>query len=222
MTANGVCQGRLGRPHVRWAALLIAGCAMLSRAEVWVEGQTVPAGWNAAGTDPEGYEVGADTVSPHGGTRSGSVRWTERARPGLFATLMQTVKADSYRGKRLRLSAYVRTENVEEYAGVWMRLDGPERMVGFDNMTERPIVGTRDWRRYSIVLDVPVGTVAVAFGINLSGHGRVWIDDCVMDFVDTKVPVTGVATEVLLRAPARPLPPMRDLRDAPVNLEFEK
>jgi hypothetical protein len=182
----------------------------------------MPTGWTVAGNNPEGYDIGSDTLAPHGGRRSGMVQWTPRAKPDQFATLMQTVSADSFRGKRVRLRAFVRVENVAEYAGLWLRLDGPERIVGFDNMSERPVVGSRDWARYSIVLDVPGETLRVAFGVNLRGRGQVWIDDCVFDFVDNTVVVTGVVSEFLLKAPVRSLPPIPGLHSTPENLDFEK
>ncbi len=182
----------------------------------------MPTGWTISGNNPEGYDIGSDTLQPHGGRTSGLVQWTTRAKPDQFATLMQTVAADSFRRKRVRLRAFVRVENVVEYAGLWLRLDGPERTVGFDNMSERPLVGSRDWARYSIVLDVPAETLRVAFGVNLGGRGQVWVDDCVFDFVDNKVPVTGVVNEFLLKAPVRSLTPIPVLHTTPVNLDFEK
>ncbi|HMQ34402.1 MAG TPA: hypothetical protein PKD53_26945 [Chloroflexaceae bacterium] len=69
-------------------------------------------------------------------------------------------------GQRLRFAAAVRSERVANWAGLWMRIDGPgNRTLGFDNMQGRPIQGTRDWERHAIVLDVPPESevISIAF-----------------------------------------------------------
>ena len=42
---------------------------------------------------------------------------------------MQFFKADAYRGKRLRLSGYVKTNAVENRAALWMRIDGKDKTI---------------------------------------------------------------------------------------------
>ena len=39
---------------------------------------------------------------------------------------MQTFKADAFRGERVRMSGYVRSKEVSDWAGLWMRVDGPQ------------------------------------------------------------------------------------------------
>jgi len=118
---------------------------------------------------------------------------------------MQTFDATEYRGKRLRLSAYVKSESVENWAGVWMRIDRAKESVAFDNMQNRPITGTQGWTQHSIVLDVDPNATGVAFGILLSGKGAVWIDDLAFEVVGEDVPVTD------MRVPSK----------SPRNLDFE-
>jgi hypothetical protein len=43
-----------------------------------------------------------------------------------FGTLMQDFRAKQYVGKRVRFSAFVKSENVEGWAGLWMRVDKGE------------------------------------------------------------------------------------------------
>jgi len=162
-------------------------------------------GWFVAGSDPDDYQVGTDTDVAHSGNRSGFIASTPRPRG--FGTLMQTFRAERFLDTRLRLSAYIRVEAVERWAGLWMRVDGPDaQTLAFDNMQDRPISGTLDWRMYQIVLDVPPDAEAIAFGVLLEGPGRVWLDDMAFAAVDGDVPTTGV----------RPLPvPLN-----PVNLDF--
>src|SRR6266581_7746265 len=96
--------------------------------------------------------------------------------PNGFGMVTQQFVGEEYLGKRLRMSGYVKAEGVEQWAGLWMQVDGPDKTLSFDNMQNRPIKGTRDWKKYEIVLDVPDNSVDIAFGIQLSGKGQVWLE----------------------------------------------
>jgi hypothetical protein len=165
-----------------------------------------PAGWIIAGSSPKDYLFAADTENAVDGRRSASIAAKAGASAAGFGTLMQTIAADDYRGGRWRLSAHLRTENVAR-AQMWMRIDGPDRKVlGFDNMEMRPIVGTTNWTRYEIVLDVPSDSIDIAFGFVLGQAGKVWADGFKLEKVPLSVALTA-------RGAARPR--------APVNAGFE-
>ena len=153
------------------------------------EKSDLPEGWFAAGMSPQEYHMGVDaTVSRSG--RSGFIKSKET--PHAFGTLMQMCKADTYLNKRVRMSAYVKTENVEKWAGLWMRVDGSQgKSLSFDNMQDRQLKGTIDWKRYEIVLDVPANSVNLAFGLLLNGRGQAWVDDVRFEVVGADVATTG-------------------------------
>jgi hypothetical protein len=72
-----------------------------------------------------------------------------------------------------------------------MRIDnGKGKGVAFDNMQDRPVRGSTDWRDYSIVLNVPPEGIKASFGIILEGPGTVWVDDFAFSFVGPEVPAT--------------------------------
>ncbi|ETT45651.1 AraC family transcriptional regulator [Paenibacillus sp. FSL R7-269] len=76
-----------------------------------------------------------------------------------FGTLMQQFQAREYRGKRMRFSGFVRTENVTGWSGLWMRVDdNQQNMLAFDNMQNRSIQGTTEWNHYACVMDRPKPT----------------------------------------------------------------
>ena len=53
------------------------------------------------------------------------------------------------RGKRIRLSGHARSKDVSDWAGLWMRVDGPKgEPLAFDNMQQRPIKGTGEFADY--------------------------------------------------------------------------
>ena len=151
----------------------------------------VPSGWILRGSHPADYQAGVSPAVAHSGQASGYIK-SRTTRPRGFGTLMQTYKADQYRGKRLRMSAYVRSERVSKWAGFWMRVDGPRgNVLSFDNMQSRPIKGKCDWNKHAIVLDVPKESAAIAFGVLLAGQGHVWVDDFEFEVVGPEVPTTG-------------------------------
>jgi hypothetical protein len=167
--------------------------------------QRAPEGWFLAGSDPQDYEVGVDRQEAHGGQASGFIRAITDTPKG-FGTLMQIFRADTYRGKRLRMTGLVKAERIADWAGLWMRVDGPGgTLLSFDNMQSRPIRGTSDWSLYQIVLDVPTTSLQIAFGVLLRGAGRAWVDDFAFEVVGADVPMTGAGASATLPAEPRNL-----------------
>ena len=148
----------------------------------------VPTGWLKAGHHPEEYEVGIDSTVRHVGEASAFIKSNGSGARG-FATLMQTVDAAAYRRRRVRFSALVKSEHVERWAGLWLRVDAQPRgsrypkALAFDNMHDRPIRGTTDWKRYEIVVDVRKDAHTLSYAVQLSGTGRIWIDDVKVEVV---------------------------------------
>jgi hypothetical protein len=129
-----------------------------------------PRDWFLAGSNPPQYETGTTTEVRQSGNASAYLA-SKSAEPEGFGTLMQAFAADLHRGKRVRLSGYVKPESVADWVGLWMRVDGPDgQVLSFDNMHDRPIEGTSAWRKVEIVLDVPEQSELIAFGILPTGR----------------------------------------------------
>src|SRR5262249_47312550 len=171
----------------------------------------VPKGWVLAGTNPSGYESTTDASNSFGGQPSVYLRSKKPEAEG-FGTLMQNFAADRYSGKRVRLSASVKSENVQNWSGLWMRVDGKQFVpLAFDNMGDRPIKGTTPWRNYEVVLDVPAEAGGIGLGILLFGPGTVWLSGAKFDVVGNNIPTTdqqGIGapgpTNLTFDAPAVP------------------
>jgi erythromycin esterase len=152
-----------------------------------------PAGWAGGGVNSNQYEVGRDTgVFRRGGAsayvRSRSVQTSANS----FIYLSQALRADRFRGKRLRLSGYLRASDVTgDGFGFWMRADAATRTRAFDNMNGRRRMGTQEWDYAEIVLDIPDDVIGLVFGALLSGPGIGWMDDLRLEVVDSDVPVTA-------------------------------
>ena len=202
------------RPLSRKAAALIAILSLavlLSIAAVHLGAQnqvsmSAPKGWYLSGTKPQNYLTGIDPGCTYQGLPYAYLKGKPTATEG-FGTLAQQFSATDYPGKRVRFTAWVKSENVNSWAGLWMRIDAGSRMLVLDNMQNRAIKGTTDWRQYSVVLDVPNDATGIFFGIVLGESGEVWLNGVKFETVGTDVPVTG-------GAPSSPLP------QGPANLDF--
>ncbi len=170
-----------------------AGVAASSLAAADFVPGPVPQGWLLAGQDPQSYAMGTDPGAMHEGHAPLTLQ--SKHATASFGTVMTNQDAAPYRAKRVRLHGVVRSEDVRGWAGLWMRVDGPEghRGLTFDNMYDRQINGTTEWRTYDVVLDVPAEAQKVAYGVLLSGEGRLWADALQLEPVDSSVATTGEA-----------------------------
>jgi|TARA_R110000737_G_scaffold50895_2_gene71964 hypothetical protein len=166
---------------------------------------SVPSDWFKAGSQPSSYEMGIDNLIFKSGKSSATIQSAKKKIKG-FGTLMQTCLADDYLGKRIKLSGFVKSEDLSDWAGFWLRIDNNQgKSIGFDNMQDRAIKGTTDWVKYEIVLDVPESAATLNFGALLSGTGKIWFDDLTIEIIEGNTLNTGTST---LKKPS--------------NLSFEK
>ncbi len=175
----------------RLSAITLPFALLLMLAAVPCGAQTLD-DWHVSGSNMEAYECGGNPIIDRNSSDVGFI-FSRSGEPSGFATWMCSIKADGYRAHRLRLTASVKTRDVIRAAALWMRLDGAEKKIlGFDNMQNRPIQGNTDWTPYEIVLDVPDAAEKIALGTILSGSGRVWTGDLKLEFVGEDVPVTDL------------------------------
>lgn len=71
-----------------------------------------------------------------------------------------------------------------------MRVDKESKHVAFDNMHDRPITGTTDWKKYDVVLDVPEVATGISFGVLLTGSGTVRLSGSKFEIVGPTVLTT--------------------------------
>jgi hypothetical protein len=144
------------------------------------------------------YECGVDTQGfqgmPSAFLRSKDAAAKAIETYGFRARLAQVIKADAYRGKRLRFSGEVKAEQVEQQAGLMVdilfppsrklaerwRQERPERSTqgqpgGWRPDQEQLGQGTRDWMNYETTISVPEQAQYLRFGLILYGTGQIWL-----------------------------------------------
>jgi hypothetical protein len=153
----------------------------------------IPEGWFKSGTEPQDYLIGVDRGMSESGSSSSYIK-SKELKPSGSCDLMQEIKADNYRGERVRLTGYAKTKFVSYWAGLFMIAeDDFGRPISYDNMQNRPIVGTSDWVKYEIVIEIPKKASKILFGASLHGKGEIWIDDLKLLVVNNTVPLTDLS-----------------------------
>lgn len=213
----------LGRRAALVGAVALTGCLnedLIKQPELTVV-PGAPAGWSGT-SNVAGIGITLDNA------RTGSsAAYLSNAFQVAFGSfrLVQSVRADAYRGKRVRLSAWVRPRNVGAAvsSGIWMRVDGPGITLGLDEMSRRVIAGFGAWREVSVVLDVPERAVGISFGAVFQATNTLLVDDMRFEVVSNDVASTNILSapinsglDSLATVEAYARSPL-----APVNLDFE-
>jgi hypothetical protein len=98
--------------------------------------------------------------------------------PVRVGNLMQSFKATAYRGKIVRLTAWLRLEAIgpDDRAQMWLGVDRADDKAGFfDDMSNRP-VRSSEWTLREIRARIDQDATSIKFGVMSIGKGRVWVD----------------------------------------------
>ncbi len=127
--------------------------------------------WESFGSDS--YTLSVDSVHVQSGRHSVGIEYYGD-NPD-FKAWAYTIPA-KYSGSKIKLTGFIKTQDVSDgWSGLWLRIDPG---VGFDNMENRGIKGTTDWKEYAIELDLkPNKAENIAFGGLLAGKGKMWLDN---------------------------------------------
>ena len=135
-----------------------------------------------AGSAPTGWHVWpagsvlADGETVHTGHWSARLERTSGT-SGTFSVITKSLPID-FRGGKVELRGFLRTKDVSDFAGLWLREDGDaSEMLRIENMQRQQVNGTRDWAEYSIELPVDSRASQLSFGVLVAGTGTLWADD---------------------------------------------
>jgi C-terminal processing protease CtpA/Prc len=138
----------------------------------WGDSKGVPAGWYVWRAP-----LVRDTVIFHAGSAAARIDRNPSSIPE-FSAFSRRLDAD-FAGDTLEIRGWLRTQNVEGYAGLWLREDGGKGGVAveFDNMEDRKLQGTTAWSEYRVSLPLDSKARTIVFGGLLAGTGTVWLDE---------------------------------------------
>ncbi|TGE07968.1 S41 family peptidase [Hymenobacter fodinae] len=166
------------------------------------EGQ-LPLGWapgirqGAAPLDA-GYQAQADGTVYQEGHHSLRIASGAGRLANTFGAVCYKLPG-TYKGRTITLKGYLKTQDVQQgFAGLWMRLDGAEGSLQFDNMQDTNLSGTHNWQQYSITLPLSAQVEHIYIGGILAGAGTVWLDNLAVTIDDT--PLASVKPNALFKA----------------------
>ena len=170
--------------------------------------------WFKVGSKPDSYEVDLGNSNVYNGKKSALIESAESEIDG-FGTIMQTCSASEYLGKKIRMSGFIKTENVSNWSGMWLRIDSKKSQSPkyFDNMRDRQIKGTTNWKKYEIIMDIPTNSNDMNFGVLLNGTGKVWIDNISFEIIGETTEKFNDSLNIGIT---------KKLLPKPTNLDFEE
>jgi hypothetical protein len=168
------------------------------------------------------YSGAIDHTNAYEGSGSGLLRSTSDAAHS--GTLMQVSSAAAYRGKSLKMSAFLRSNEVATRAGLWIRADDINGVtVAFRNCfnaraPQSFVEGSTDWKEVEISIEIPDSAVALSYGVQMVGTGTVWIDNVSFDVIGPYAPAQAEQVSPTVH----PRPESQKLSPTPQNLDFEQ
>ncbi len=154
-----------------WAMFLLLAAPALA------DTPGAPPGWQLGGNNPAAYETGTAPVAGMEGRQAAYIRAGQDASYSKQAALSQTISAEDYRGKRVRMTTRLKGERVERLQ-LWVGVDrGVEAINGRAPGQPSGVTGTVDWEVHGTVLQVPDNARTITIGVLMRGAtGRGWID----------------------------------------------
>jgi len=181
----------------------------------------LPKPWRRSLFNQPPYEAGLDQAVLYEGRPSIFIRaefphLTEIG-PGKFTAkfsavsgVRQAIKADRYRGQRVRWSGYLHTngagsvwsdgftgahrsaasQSTSPGAGLYVVVDSRDGTVLYA-MTRDRLIGENDWTKLEIVFDVAPQSALVTLGIFLAGKGELWATGFGFEEVSPSLPTTS-------------------------------
>ena len=139
---------------------------------------------DASGLHWQDYTSGTDETGPQPGRKSGYLKAVVPEPQG-YADLRQAILAENYLGTRLRLWADIKTEGVEQQAGLYLRVIDPTATRPPQERQQVTYQGTQDWTRTEIQAEIPADSMFILFGVGLIGKGQIWVTNVQLESIET-------------------------------------
>jgi C-terminal processing protease CtpA/Prc len=132
----------------------------------------MPKGWTIH--TQSGYSVSLDSVNVKSGKYSIVIEST-----GAYVNAAQSIALvfpNNYTGEKITLSGYMKTENVDGgFAGLAMQAGSK---ISIDWMDKNGRLGTTDWEKYEVTLDLdPSQNREIIIGGLFGDQGKMWMDE---------------------------------------------
>jgi len=133
------------------------------------------------GSAPENWAGGpaatlsVDSTVVHTGSLAARIQ-RDAISDGAFSALSFRLPANR-KGDFIELRGWLKSEDVDEWFGLWLRLDGNAGVIALDNMQSRELRGTTEWTEYRTKIYLAPETRTFVCGALMAGSGTLWVDD---------------------------------------------
>lgn len=148
-----------------------------------------PKNWYYVGWFKPEVKFVLDKQDKHSGEFSAAIfidEQTERLKKFGPPNWAQDITKNIPVGKKIKLTGYIKTENVRGIAPIGVQCWNLEekKMNNFGTTQFKdPVFGTTDWTKVSFTMKVPENTDKIRILCMLSGTGRVWFDDVKLEVI---------------------------------------
>lgn len=132
----------------------------------------LPARWELWGT---GYSLKLDSVQKHQGKYSVLIEAGKSLAADSYGCAAYTIPA-IFEGKEIEVKGYLKYKGVDGAVGLMLRIDGASKVIHFENMLEKKINGTSDWKQFSLKLPYPPNAEKIHIGAIMHGNGQLSAD----------------------------------------------
>lgn len=139
--------------------------------------------------------LSVDSTVVHSGSLSARIQRGSDS-DGAFSALSFRLPADRT-GDFIELRGWLKSENVDEWFGLWLRLDGNAGVIALDNMQKRNLSGTTEWTEYRTKMYLAPETRTVVCGALMAGSGTLWVDDLSLWIDDSPLAEAPIVEPVL-------------------------
>jgi erythromycin esterase len=146
------------------------------------------------------FDWGFDEAVRVSGRQSLKIQVAPNAVPFPYGSVVRNMPASEVAGKRVRLSGFLRTEDVGDYASIWFASLNAGGGFSYVDLSGQAIRGTTPWTRYSMEIDIPASAQNIIFGPEVSGGGTAWFDGLELE-IDGKKWADGGAPPLLSPSP---------------------
>ncbi len=149
--------------------------------------------WVKTGSDPQSYEMGTNIPANTEGANVATIK-SKTINANGFGALMNQLRAESFLGKRVKVSGIVKASDIQQWGGLWLSVNQTygNQTISLENLKHTSINGSsKGYIATQIVVDVPANSTGIAYGSLLKGGGQLWAGRVFFDIVDKSVPLTN-------------------------------
>lgn len=150
----------------------------------------MPIGWvHPSYSLNNGYKARMTDFNPQSGKYCLEIsRDTTGFVEGMYGSVMQSIEAKPFRGKKMIFRAAVKSQIASKKgaAHLWIRVKLKNDEEGNVDLTENQPIIYGDWQFYQMELEINDYADQINYGLMLDGGGKAWIDNCTIVDKDEK------------------------------------